>query len=79
MGKGTAVLERGHVSRTQRGYGKWHRSKDKPFTFYLPHASFMMNKKWWLEEQFAVHMTRFQQVISIVSGNLYILSSRLDW
>ena len=40
---------------------KWYRSKDKkggehPFTTY------MLNKKWTLEEEFNNHILRFQQV-----------------
>ena len=77
MGNGTLVLERGYLRGKQPSYGKWHRSKDKPHAFYLSFTSFMINKKWWLEEQFTVHVMRFQQVNSIAIGNLYILSFRL--
>ena len=38
----------------------WHRSKERLPTY--PFCSFMMNKKWWLEEEFNNHMLRFQQV-----------------
>ena len=39
----------------------WYRSKDKRGGFN-PFPSFMMNKKWPLEEQFNNHMMKFQQV-----------------
>ena len=42
-------------------YGRWHRSKDKKGG-KNPFASYMMNKKWTLEEEFNNHMLRFQQV-----------------
>ena len=40
---------------------RWHRSKEK-LAGKNPFASYMMNKKWWLEEEFNNHMLRFQQV-----------------
>ena len=43
-------------------YGtSWYRSKDKK-TGDNPFSSYMMNKKWTLEEEFNNHMLRFQQV-----------------
>ena len=39
---------------------RWHRSKGKRHKF--PFASYMLNKKWTLEEEFNNHMLRFQQV-----------------
>ena len=39
----------------------WHRSKDRQGGDH-PFASFMLNKKWTLEEEFNNHMLRFQQV-----------------
>ena len=42
-------------------YGRWHRSKDKQ-AGDSPFASYMMNKKWTLEEEFNNLMLRFQQV-----------------
>ena len=39
---------------------RWHRSKEKQMKF--PFASYMLNKKWTLEEEFNNHMLRFQQV-----------------
>ena len=62
MGNGTAVQEYVSLSDWDFSLGKWHRSKDKKQTPGSDFASFMINKKWWLEEQFNVHMMRFQQV-----------------
>ena len=45
--------------------GRWHRSKEKVQKPDRDFGSYMMNKKWWLEEEFNVHMMRFQQVKSI--------------
>ena len=42
-------------------YGKWYRSKDRKVGV-SPFASYMMNKKWTLVEDFTNHMLRFQQV-----------------
>ena len=40
---------------------RWYRSKGR-LAGKNPFASYMMNKKWWLEEEFNNHMLRFQQV-----------------
>ena len=40
---------------------RWYRSKEKKGGTN-PFASFMMNKKWTLEEDFNNHLLRFQQV-----------------
>ena len=42
-------------------YGKWYRSKEKKHDG-LPFGSYMLNKKWTLEEEFNNHMMRFNQV-----------------
>ena len=39
----------------------WYRSKEKKGGDH-PFASFMLNKKWTLEEEFNNYMLRFQQV-----------------
>ena len=48
----------------------WYRSKDRRGGVN-PHASYMLNKKWTLVEEFNNHMLKFQQVtvISITSIN----------
>ena len=43
-------------------YGKWYRSKYRKELDRLPFTSYLMNKKWSMEEKFARHMLRFQQV-----------------
>ena len=42
--------------------GRHYRSKDKKVKASLFFDSFMMNKKWTLEEEFNNHILRFQQV-----------------
>ena len=39
---------------------RWYRSKERLGNY--PFGSYMMNKKWWLEEEFNNHLLRFQQV-----------------
>ena len=69
MGNGSAIQETGFLYDFEIALGRWHRSKDKKATPYSEFASYMMNKKWWLEEQFNVHMMRFQQVMNICLSN----------
>ena len=66
MGEGSAVQAAGLLydfelaleNRTEEKI--WHRSKERLPNY--PFGSYMMNKKWWLEEEFNNHMLRFQQV-----------------
>ena len=66
MGEGSAVMAAAFLDYSDlylenRTEGKrWHRSKERLAQY--PFASYMMNKKWWLEEEFNNHMLRFQQV-----------------
>ena len=66
MGDGSAVLAAAYLSDYElklqnRTEGRrWHRSKERLENY--PFGSYMMNKKWWLEEEFNNHMLRFQQV-----------------
>ena len=62
MGSGTAVQEFSYLVDYELAMGKWHRSKDKKQKIDSDFPSYMMNKKWWLEEEFSLHMMRFQQV-----------------
>ena len=71
IGNGTAVLESGGIGASLLAIGKWHRSKDTKQRITNSFASFMINKKWVLEEQFNLHMMRFQQVKNI-AGNQVI-------
>ena len=58
---GTYVYEVGFLYPEDLVHGKWHRSKDRKGG-RNPFASYMMSKKWTLEEEFNNHMLRFQQV-----------------
>ena len=63
---GSSVVEIGFLLQYELNYGKdygtsWYRSKDKE-AGESPFPSFMMNKKWTLEEDFNNHILRFQQV-----------------
>ena len=53
-------------------WGKWHRSKDRKGG-RNPFPSYLMNKKWTMEEEFTKHMLHFQQVTlnSIFLSKLY--------
>ena len=62
MGNGSAVQEGGFLVDDELALGRLHRSKDKKPIPYSNFPSFMMNKKWGLEEQFNLLLMRFQQV-----------------
>ena len=67
---GSSVHEAGYLNTVHLALGKWYRSKDKKGGRH-PFASYMMNKKWTMEEEFNNHILRFQQV-TIVSSNDFI-------
>ena len=58
---GNSVFQTSIMYEDELWLGKWHRSKERKTGFH-PFASYMMNKKWTLEEEFNKHMLRFQQV-----------------
>ena len=63
---GSSVLEVGIIRYMYVDWAKehgtnWYRGKGKKGGDY-PFASFILNKKWTLEEEFNNHMMRFQQV-----------------
>ena len=63
---GSSVVEVGFLLQYELDYGKdygtsWYRSKGK-VAGRSPFPSYMMNKKWTLEEDFTNHILRFQQV-----------------
>ena len=63
---GSSVVKIGFLLQYEINYGKdygtsWYRSKGK-LAGKSPFGSYMMNKKWTLEEEFNNHMLRFQQV-----------------
>ena len=59
---GTSVLEVGILWSKWKKLGKWYRSKEKKGG-QNPFGSYMLNKKWSLEEKFNNHIMRFQQVV----------------
>ena len=70
IGNGSAVVDTAYMYKKRLVYGRFYRSKETVATNYQPFASFMLNKKWWLEEEFNTHLLRFQQV---TSTQFYIL------
>ena len=56
---GTHLLQKGYISYAS---GDWYRSRERRSNSYSPFCAYMMNKKWWLEEEFSNHILRFQQV-----------------
>ena len=58
---GSSVIEASFMYDYELDYGPWHRSKDARGG-YNPFPSYMMNKKWTLEEEFNNHLLKFQQV-----------------
>ena len=59
---------------------RWYRSKEKKGGIN-PFGSYMLNKKWTLEEELNNHMLRFQQVKCslLISPNfIFTFHSRLD-
>ena len=69
MERGSAVYEASflHAQDAQLATNagtSWYRSKERKGGEH-PFASYMINKKWTLEEEFNTHMMRFQQVTHI--------------
>ena len=63
---GTSVVEVGILWPEYYENGeRWHRSKNRKGG-ENPFASYLMNKKWTLEEEFNNHMLRFQHVVRVV-------------
>ena len=66
LDRGSAVYEvaylYGHQKELAKKYNTtWYRSKERKGG-KNPFGSYLMNKKWNLEEEFNNHMLRFQQV-----------------
>ena len=57
---GTHLLQKGYIS--SKSQYKWYRSIERRSNSYSPFCAYMMNKKWWMEEEFTNHILRFQQV-----------------
>ena len=66
---GSSVVVCAFMADFELAWGKWYRSKERKGG-QSPFASYMLNKKWTLEEEFNNHMMRFQQVT--VSSIYYI-------
>ena len=66
---GLSVVEATTLNDYHIEYGKWHRSTAKKGGVF-PFASYIMNKKWTMEEEFHNHILRLQQVT--VSSNCFI-------
>ena len=89
--KGTAVYDGGLLWHFELEWAKdpkypsgtrWYRSKERQVDDDLPIASYAINKKWTLEEEFNVHMLRFQQVTvsSSYFGKLnFVIPGCIDW
>ena len=58
---GSSVVECAFMYDYELEWGKWHRSRERKVGDN-PFASYMLNKKWTMEEEFNNHMMRFQQV-----------------
>ena len=58
---GSSVVETGFLYDYMLELGKWYRSKDRRIG-ENPFGSYLMNKKWTMEEEFTKHMLHFQQV-----------------
>ena len=77
LGNGTAILQEGYLWDYQLELGRWHRSQEKAKGQSTDFMSYMINKKWWLEEQFNLHMMRFQQVKMFANQKFYNFYYRL--
>ena len=78
--KGTHVLQNGYLNTDaiEKNFNikiKWHRSRERRSNSYSPFCAYMMNKKWWLEEEFTNHILRFQQVEYMYNWMLYLTFS----
>ena len=63
---GSSVVQCAFMYDFELAWGKWYRSKERKGAW----GSYMLNKKWTLEEEFNQHMMMFQQVR--VSSNYFI-------
>ena len=58
---GSSVVECSFLLDYELEWGKWHRSKERKGGQDL-FGSYLLNKKWTMEEEFTKHMLHFQQV-----------------
>ena len=65
--RGDSVSEASHLYAYELDWAKehktrWYRSKNSAATGYSAYSSYLLNKKWTLEEEFNKHLLKFQQV-----------------
>ena len=60
-------------------WGKWYDGRKTEIQLYSPFASYLMNKKWWLQEELALHLLRFQQVTFDQLHLFLNINSRQDY
>ena len=58
---GSSVFQVSYLWDYELEWGRWYRSKDRKGG-ENPFVSYLMNKKWTMEEEFTKHMLHFQQV-----------------
>ena len=75
---GSSVYQVSYMSKSRFTWGKWHKSKDT-MGGKNPFGSFMLNKKWTLDEEFTNHMLRFQQVVVNSSNFSKLHVDNLGW
>ena len=61
IGNGTSVFEVSFMYDEDLELGKWYRSKERS-EGKNNFPSYLLNKKWTLEEEFNNHLLKFQQV-----------------
>ena len=70
---GSSVVEIAFLYDYELEWGKWYRSKDRKGG-EPPFGSYLLNKKWTMEEEFNMHILRFQQV----PNEFYLVFSKLS-
>ena len=71
---GSSVVKCAYMYDYELAYGKWYRSS-LPRGGIYPFPSYMLNKKWTMEEEFNNHMLIFQQV---TVGSIYLNKQHFD-
>ena len=71
---GSSVVVGGFMYNSELVWGKWYRSKGYRGGDH-PYSSYMLNKKWTLEEELNNHMLRFQQVNV---GSIFFIKLNFD-
>ena len=71
---GTSVFQVSFMYDKDLELGKWYRSKERKGGEH-PFTSFLLNKKWTLEEEFNNHILKFQQV---TARSIYYIKVHFD-